>query len=317
MTNTRAFKKRPTADVVDKIARISDDVASHKSPLEPVPSVAANTKTNYIVGQTYEVPVKEIIQNPLNARRVVSQASLDEFAIKLKQEGQTTAALGYINAEGQVCLIDGHRRLAAIRINEFPKLRVEIRPEPADKKELYKSSRSANKDRENQTPLDDALAWKHLLDTGVYVSQAELAADQGEDITVVSRILGLATLPKSLIGMLAERPAMMNLRMLDALKKFNDVAGEEQTEALILEVASKDLSSRDVDARRVSLQKTPVTRARSAMRTEKYDKGNSILKRFTGQGRLILEIRDVTDEKDIDLLNEELAKVVAKYLSSN
>ncbi|MEC4720376.1 ParB/RepB/Spo0J family partition protein [Noviherbaspirillum sp. CPCC 100848] len=313
----RKFARRPDAAEIARIAEVTkqpEAIRPSGSPLEPAQDITAS-RTTYSIGQVAQVPVHELKINPLNARRVVSPAGLDELAQGMKERGQEVAALGYLDDQGTVCLIDGHRRLEACRIAEIPTLRVEIRPKPENEQALYLSSRAANIDREAQTPIDDALAWKMLLDRQIFPSQAELSRRLNVDPTVVNRILGLANLPKPLMAMLTERPALMNLRMLDAIKRFFDVAGEADTETLIVEVASKDLSSRDVDARRVAFQKGPSTRVRGNTQTLNFDRGTSTVKRFAGQGRLILEIKDVTDEKHIDQLQDELNKLVSRFLS--
>lgn len=313
----RKFAKRPDAAELAKIELATKEVEVAK-PASPVLAPAQDKsaiRTSLQIGQTVEVPIHELKANPFNARRVVSPAGLDDMAQSLKSRGQDVAALGYIDDAGSVCLIDGHRRMEGCRIAEIATLRVEIRPKPENEQQLYLASRAANTDREAQTPIDDALAWKMLLDRKIFASQVELARCLNLDPTALSRILGLAELPKPLINMLAERPALMNLRMLDALKRFLDVAGEQETETLVIEIASKDLSSRDVDARRAAIQKGPATRVRGNNVPRKYDMGNTLVKRYEGQGRLVLEVKDVTDEKLVDQLQEELDKLVAKHLS--
>jgi ParB family chromosome partitioning protein len=290
------------------------EVVRHLAPAQDEP-IPAKTTAKYQVGQVVDVPIREIKSNPLNARRVTSPASVDEMAQSLMGRGQDVAALGYVDEKGEVCLYDGHRRLEGCKLAELPTLRVEIRPSPENEQQLYLQSRAANTDREAQTPIDDALAWKLLLEKKIFPSQVALSERLGVDPTVMSRVLGLADLPKSIISMLAERPQLMNLRMLDALKRFFDVAGEEETESLIVEVANKDLSSREVDTRRAALQKGPSTRIRGNTQSFEYERGKTVVKRFAGQGRLVLEIKDVADEKIVEQLNQELAKVVQKFLS--
>jgi len=313
----RSFKRRPSAEEVEQIAQVANEEHLAIVPQQVLAPAQGDHETEraYSVGQIIFVPIRELKANQFNARRVVSPAGLDDLADTLKERGQDTAALGYFDETNDICLIDGHRRMQASLIAGIDTLRVEIRPRPETDQELYLASRQANKDREDQTPLDDALAWKMLLDRKTFESQAELGRRLKIEPTMISRTLGLAELPKMLIGMLTERPTLMSLRMLDALKRYYDVAGEEATEALILEISSQDLSSRDVDARRISIQKAPVSRARSAISNIKYDKGNCIVKRFTGQGKLLIEVKNVSTEEDIDKLTEEVNKLFAKMLS--
>jgi ParB family chromosome partitioning protein len=260
-------------------------------------------------------PVASLKDNPLNARRVVSQTGLDELATSLQARGQDIAAIAYIDEAGNICLIDGHRRLEAARIAGIQTLRVEIRERPASDQALYLASRSANTDREPQTPLDDALSWKILLEKKVFESQAALCRALALDTTLVSRTLGLADLPKTLIRMISERPDLMNLRMLDAIKRFVNTVGEEAAEALILEIDREGLSSRDVDNRRKSFERGPIPRKRSDHQTVKYDKGQAIIKRFAGQGRLVVEVSQVTNENDMEYLADKINEAIQQALA--
>lgn len=310
----RKFAKRPDAAEIAKIHQVAAEAETGRAPQTPLAPAQDGPARSFLEGQTYLIAIQELKTNPYNARRVVSPAGLDDLAARIKERGQEVAALGYIAPTGGVALIDGHRRLEACRIAGIPTLRVEIRPRPENEQELYLASRAANTDREAQTPLDDALAWKMLLERKIFPSQAELARRIGVSESQLSRTLGLSELPKSMVGMLTERPGLMNLRMLDALKQFYAVAGESETESLILEVASKDLSSRDVDTRRAAFQNGPSSRVRGNTQSFKYEMGNSVVKRYAGQGRLVLEVKDVADESQIDQLQDELNKVIAKYL---
>jgi ParB family transcriptional regulator, chromosome partitioning protein len=319
--NMRAFAKRPDKAELEKIEKASLEVVTGRQTTAnvaaPVLAPAQDRSASYThlkVGDVADVPTHVIKRNPVNARRVTSQSGLDEFAQKLKDEGQQAAAQAYIDSDGSVNLIAGHRRLEGCIIAGIPTLRIEIRPQPENEQQLYLQSRAENTDRENQTPIDDALAWKLLLERKIFASQVALAEALKVDQTVVSRILKLADMPKPLINMLAERPTLMNLRMLDAINRFLEVAGEEETEKLLIEIVNKDLSSRDVDAKRASIQAGPVSRTRGHTQTLKFEKGKTIIKRFEGQGRLVLEINDVKDEKIIALINTEFQKILEQHL---
>jgi ParB family chromosome partitioning protein len=309
----RNFKKRTDVSEVPKIEEVSRTMTEARAVLAP----AQGNRLAYqpAVGQIIDVPVNQLRDNPLNARRVVSQAGLEELAASLLTRGQDAAALGYVDEEDNVCLIDGHRRLEASRIAGRETLRVEIRERPSNEQELYLRSRSANTDREAQTPLDDALSWKLLLEKKVFESQAALCRKVGLEPTLVSRTIGLADLPKGIIRMLSERPDLMNLRMLDAIKRYVDSAGEEATQALILEIDRDGLSSRDVDNRRKAVERGPIARQRSDHQTIKYEKGLATIKRFTGQGRLVIEVSQVAEEGDVEHLAGKINEIIQLVLA--
>lgn len=309
----RNFKKRTDAAELPKIEALSRVFTERVESLAPAQEPSQLKEA--LTGQVINVPVLNLKDNPFNARRVVSQTGLDELATSLQTRGQDIAALGYIDEQGAVCLIDGHRRLEAARIAGLDTLRVEIRERPANEQELYIASRAANTEREAQTPLDDALSWKILLDKKVFESQVELCRKLNLEPTLVSRTLGLSDLPKTLIRMLSERPDLMNLRMLDAIKRFVNAAGEEAAEALILEIDREGLSSRDVDNRRKAFERGPIPRKRSDHQTAKYEKGQAIVKRFAGQGRLVVEISQVREETDVEHLEAKINEAIRQVLA--
>lgn len=334
MNDTRTFKRRTAPAEISKISQIGKEIAESAKPPEtirpPASSLApaqgiATSYAGIAIGATIEVPPSQAKPNPFNARHVKSQSRLDELAVKIRSEGQHVAALAYINDSGEVCLIDGHRRQEACRLNGV-NLRVEIHRPPENDKELYRWSRAANKDRDEQTPMDDALAWKKLLDEGVYKSQTELCSEEGLDMTTVSRTLALADMPKTLIGMLADRPDLMTLRMLDAINRFYKAAEESNedgktdalnnTEGLILEIDKEGMSSRDVDSRRKALQKGPVSRKRSEHQTVTYERGQAVIKRFAGQGRLVLEVTKVVDEESVEILEKKINAAIREVLDA-
>jgi ParB family chromosome partitioning protein len=311
----RNFKKRTDVSELPKIEEVSRTMTEARAALAP----AQGSRPEYQLsaGQVIEAPVNQLRDNPLNARRVVSQAGLEELAASLLTRGQDTAALGYLDEQGNVCLIDGHRRLEASRIAGKETLRVEIRERPGDEQELYLRSRSANTEREAQTPLDDALSWKLLLEKKVFESQAALCRKLTLEPSFVSRTIGLAELPKSIIRMLSERPDLMNLRMLDAIKRFVDGAGEEAAQALILEIDREGLSSRDVDNRRKAAERGPIARQRSDHQTIKYEKGQAVIKRFAGQGRLVVEVSQVAEEGDVEHLANTIYDALQQVLAKS
>jgi ParB family chromosome partitioning protein len=310
----RNFKKRTDVSELPKIEELSKTMTEAQASLAPAQGMRPGYQP--ATGQLLDVPLGQLRDNPLNARRVVSQAGLEELATSLTARGQDTAAQGYLDEEGNVYLIDGHRRLEASRIAGKETLRVEIRERPGDEQELYLRSRLANTEREAQTPLDDALAWKLLLEKKIFESQSALCRKLGLEATFVSRTIGLAELPKAIIRMLSERPDLMNLRMLDAIKRFVDSAGEEAAQALILEIDREGLSSRDVDNRRKAAERGPIARQRSDHQLIKYEKGQATIKRFAGQGRVVVEVSQVAEEADVEHLvskiNDAIQQVLAK-----
>lgn len=266
---------------------------------------ASQALQSYSVGAVVEMPLSRIKSNPMNPRVVYTATAVDEMATSLSKNGQRVAALGYINDSGFCVLIEGETRLRGARAAGLEALRVEIRPQPADDRELYEQARAANVERRDQTPLDDALRWRDLLEKKVYASQAALARalDLREDL--VSRTLSLAALPMRIITAAAESRDMMNLRVLNAVREYWEALGDDAALALIQEVERAGLGYRDITSRRIAAQRGPITRARSDISKIAFKGGKGEIRTFEKEGRVELSLKGLSSQ-DLDALAAQL-----------
>ncbi|WP_186181793.1 ParB/RepB/Spo0J family partition protein [Burkholderia gladioli] len=283
------------------IAEVEQSKASDLGPSQDL--------ARYEVGKLYAVPVGKIKSNPFNPRAVYTQSAVADMAASLASRGQDTAALGFIDDDGQVALIEGETRLRGARAAGLPSLRIEIRPKPASDRELYEAARSANVNRTDQSPLDDAIKWKELLSKKVYPSQVALAKalSLGEDH--VSRTLSLAQLPGRVIHTVAEHPDLLSLKMLNAIREFWEVRGEEDTLELILEAAKTGMGYRDVASRRKAASKGPVKRPRSTREQVSFRGAQGEFKSFEEGGRIELKLKGLAP----DVAEEITAKILALF----
>lgn len=281
------------------------DLVARQDPLE-------QSSSRWQVGQVVHVPTSKIRSNPWNPRIVYRPSAIDEMAQSLLERGQQIPALGYVDeASREVVLIEGETRFRGAKAAGIPTLRVEIHPAPAGPKELYEMARSANVDRNDQTPLDDAFSWKRLLEAGVYPSQAALARAMKVQEAHVSRTLGLQALPEKYLTTIAEYPHLMSLRMLDALRQFWEVYGDAQLLALIHRAGEEEMGYRDVDALRVSAAKRPAIHRPKYSKVEvRFHGAQGDLKTFE-DGRLQLSLAGLSAA-----LAEQLQEKIREVLKS-
>ncbi|MEQ5844307.1 ParB/RepB/Spo0J family partition protein (plasmid) [Paraburkholderia acidicola] len=244
----------------------------------------------------YEVPVGRVKSNPFNPRAVYTSSSINDMAQSLASSGQRISATAYIDDEGEVVLIEGETRLRGARTAGLPTLRVEIRPRPSSDRELYEEARAANVERRDQSPLDDAIKWKELVAKKVYPTQAALAKalNLGEDH--VSRTMSLNQLPHRIIHAVAENPELLSHKMLNAIREFWEVKGDEDTLELILEAAKSGMGFRDVTARRKAAANGPIKRPRSTRKPLKFRGAKGEFKSFEEDGRIELTLKGLTPE---------------------
>lgn len=271
-------------------------VAPAATSSAPTP-VLGSIQDGYQVGSVYDVPVELIKSNPVNPRALYTTGAVDEMAVSLRENGQKISATGFVDETGKVVLIEGETRLRGARAASLPTLRVEIKKRPESERALYEEARAANVERRDQTPLDDALKWRELLDRKVYLTQSSLAKALAVGEDDVSRILSLAKLPHRVVLSVADHPDLLTLRMLNAIREFCNVKGEQETLELILEASDKGWGYRDVEARRKAAETGPVSRKRAATESVAYGTAKGEIKTFDEGGRLELVLKGLTAEE--------------------
>lgn len=313
------FKKKTVA--VERVAAVED--AASMAPIVGDPRMAPPVATvsplragevgssqepaRYEIGRTYEVPVGKIKSNSVNPRAIYTASSVSEMAESLAARGQGQAASAYQDEAGDLVLIDGERRLRGARTAGLPTLRLEIRPKPASERELYEEARAANVERKDQSPLDDAIKWKELISRKIYPTQAALAKalKLGEDH--VSRTLSLAQLPSKIVQAAAEYPELLSLKMLNAIREFWEVKGEEETLDLISEAAKSGMGYRDVAARRKAAAKGTVRRPRSTRELLTFRGAKGEFKSFEEDGRIELKLKGLAPDVAAEISEKILA----------
>ncbi|MDF3115528.1 MULTISPECIES: ParB/RepB/Spo0J family partition protein [Burkholderia cepacia complex] len=313
------FRKKAVA--VERVAAVEDAASSAPIVGDPrmAPSLATISQlrggevgssqgaTMYEIGQTYEVPIGKIKSNSVNPRAIYTASAVSEMAESLTARGQGQSASAYVDEAGDIVLIDGERRLRGARAAGLPTLRVEIRPKPASERELYEEARAANVERKDQSPLDDALKWKELLSRKIYPTQVALAKalNLGEDH--VSRTLSLAQLPSRIVQAAAEYPELLSLKMLNAIREFWEVKGEEETLELVFDAAKTGIGYRDVAARRKAAPKGTVKRPRSTREQLSFRGAKGEFKSFEEDGRIELKLKGLAPDVAAEISEKILA----------
>lgn len=325
MSGKNVFRKKSISEqavaTAEAIAAAAPIVADPRVSLTPaVESAGTSQQINLgsnqdlIVaapGQIVEAPLSRVRSNPFNPRALYTNAAVDEMAVSMSVHGQRVAALGYLEEDGNVVLIEGETRLRGARAAGLTTLRVEIREKPSSDRELYELARAANVERREQTPLDDAIRWKELLAKKIYPTQVALARSLGLGEDLVSRTLSLAQLPQKIILVVSEYPELMNLKMLNALREFCEQTGEEETIQLIHEASRSGMGYRDVIARRKVAAKGPLRRPRSIREPLVFNNAKGEIKMFDEDGRLEVVLKGLSPE-DANVLLEKIKAIFPK-----
>jgi len=143
------------------------------------------------VGGESSVAVREIVPNPDQPRRHFDEEALASLAESIRRHG-LLQPLVVRHIAGRFELIAGERRLQAAKragLESVPVVVREARPE-----ERLELALIENLQRENLTPLEEAEAYRHLMD--VYaLTQEEIAQRVGKSRPAITNTLRLLTLP--------------------------------------------------------------------------------------------------------------------------
>lgn len=302
MTTGKSIFRKAAPARADRIAAVEAAVDGvpivgdpRITPAQPAPPLLS-------VGTVAEVPVERIRSNPLNPRAVYPVQAIEEMAEELRRNGQRVPATGFIGSDGDVVLIEGETRLRGAKFAGLKTLRIEIRERPSTDLELDKHARDANVRRRDQTPLDDALRWKDLLEQGIFKGQAHLAQELGLSESTVSRTLALADLPALVVRVVAEHPGLMNLSMLNAIRNYCATHGPEATIEYVGKIERAGLGYRQVeeDAKPAA---SPSTRPRASKETIKFGSAKGEIKRCEKGGRVEIKFEDLTAEQAAEVVS--------------
>jgi ParB family chromosome partitioning protein len=179
----------------------------------------AGTVENTQNGLQYRVvALDEIEPNPFNARKVYRPERVSALAASIGAHGQETPGLATIR-NGKVVLAAGHYRFRALKISNIKTMMLMIREGLSDK-ELYEISYRENAEREDQSALDNALAWRALLDDGVYANETDIAEATGLSLPTVNKTLAALKLSREVMDAVKDEPSAFGISILYEIVLF-------------------------------------------------------------------------------------------------
>jgi ParB family transcriptional regulator, chromosome partitioning protein len=138
-----------------------------------------------------EVELESIVPGPMQPRTHFDEASLQNLADSIRAHGIVQPLLVRRRGDGYE-LIAGERRWRAAKLAGISRVPVIVKEVPDDN--LLEIALIENIQRENLNPIEEAQAYKKLLDT-VGLTQEALASRVGRDRTYITNYLRLLRLP--------------------------------------------------------------------------------------------------------------------------
>ncbi len=244
-----------------------------RAVVEPVSTLPASVAGQ---GGSIIVPIAQVHDNPYNARIFYDQDTVKERAASLAANGQMTPAPACEDPErpGHYFLLGGHYRKRGLLLIGHTEIELKVLPvsSPLD---MYRLSYAENDQRADATPMDDAVAWNQLLDSRVVKSQEDIAAITGKPRTTITKTLSLLKLPPSVLEVLKENPRKFSLTAGYELTLLAPSVPVSALEKAAREVASGDLSTRDLTSLRDRLANKSVPATRQVSRQHKILHGGT------------------------------------------
>jgi ParB family chromosome partitioning protein len=185
------------------------------------------------------LPLDSINANPNQPRKTFDDAELEELAETIKSHGVLQPVVVEKDDDGGYILVMGERRTRAARIAGLTEIPALIRRFTPD--ESFTVALIENIQRANLNPIEEALAYKRLMDSGG-LNQDAAAAKVGTNRATFANTLRLLKLPENMRNALQD--GEISAGHARALLSVDD--GDERL-ALFQKIKDETLTVRDAE----------------------------------------------------------------------
>lgn len=163
-------------------------------------ALLSSDRTIDLGSEPAEIEIDSIVPGPMQPRTHFDEASLQNLADSIRAHGIVQPLLVRRREDGYE-LIAGERRWRAARLAGISRVPVVVKDVPDDN--LLEIALIENIQRENLNPIEEAQAYKKLLET-VGLTQEALATRVGRDRTYITNYLRLLRLPEDVQRLVQE-----------------------------------------------------------------------------------------------------------------
>ena len=157
--------------------------------------IASESKEESQAEGVSHVPLASLVPNPHQPRREFSESSLAELADSIRAKGVLQPVLVEASETGSYTIIAGERRVRAARLAGLSSMPVIVKQ--FSDRERLEIALIENIQREDLTPIEEAAAYKRLMDLAE-LTQDEIASHVGKDRSTVANSLRLLKLPEEM-----------------------------------------------------------------------------------------------------------------------
>ncbi len=179
-------------------------------------NVYENTPKEEIV----ELSLDELRPNPYQPRKLFADDALTELSASIKEHGVFQPIIAKKSIKGYE-IIAGERRVRASKLAGKETIPAIIRDFTDE--EMMEISLLENLQRENLNPLEEALAYKNIIEK-LCLTQEELSKRVGKSRSHVTNIIGILRLPSEVQKMIAtEKLTMSHAKILSKLSDEQEI----------------------------------------------------------------------------------------------
>ena len=208
-------------------------------PAPPPPSPAPADPAARAAGPPLELDIDRLVPNPRQPRTHIEDQALEELAQSIRANGVIQPVV--VRPQGdRYEIVAGERRWRAAQRAGLLKVPVVVREVDDDR--LLQVALIENIQREDLNPIEEALAYRRLVDE-LQLSQEEVAAAVGKDRATVANYLRLLRLPPEVRA--AVGAGTLSMGHARALLALPDEAAQRR---VAREVIARALSVRETEA---------------------------------------------------------------------
>ena len=250
-------------------------------------------------GKTITVALHLVHDNPYNARTIYQEGLIQDLVGSLKAQGQLVPALAveHPSMPGHYQLIDGHYRKKALLHAGMDQIDITL-VASGSASHYYQLSYVSNEKRSAQSTLDNAYAWKKLLDDGVVKEHQDIAVLTGTTAPEVSKTLRLLELPASALDKMRTAPERFGISNSYEVTQIAKFVSENELLEVMDRVIEEDISTRALAKMRASFQEGKGRKPKELPRAYKITKEGTVgaLKEWDS-GKVVLEV-NLSDTKE-------------------
>ena len=185
-----------------------------------------------------EIPLKDLRSNPYQPRKNFDEDALKELSASIKEHGVFQPIIAKKSIKGYE-IIAGERRVKASIMAGLEKIPAIIRN--FSDQDMMEIALLENLQRENLNALEEAMAYKKLLDE-LSLTQDALAKRLGKSRSHITNMLGILSLPEEVKDKIIEGKISMGHARV--LSKMEDV---EEIKNLANRIVKEGLSVREIE----------------------------------------------------------------------